>query len=213
MSTKVITHEQLILDGKYRTGVFTLKANAGNLAAGTILKKTATYTAEVKAGENAGDGVLTLDATPTGEGVQVGDYVFACTAAKDGSTPAVFSYTKPDNTTGTPVNVGAGITGELNFKITEGTEGDFEVGDKFTVTVTETMLGLLEKWAGAGDPYALLMDGADNDAKNEQHVTVFLEGTFNAELIENADEAFDKLRALGIYLVHPADAKKYPAND
>lgn len=223
-----ITHEQLILRDEYRTGLFVMKKAAGALGVGAILSKVVKLTAKsVTSGEgtdgaNTGTELLVPDATtPVLHGHQKGDYIVECVAAATATpTDAVFSVTAPDGTELGTFDVDTtGVTwaNQIKFAIADVATAEddvaFAAGDAFTVTVADEGGGELEEWDGTNKPFGLLFHEVKNVANATQKVTVFLEGEFNADLIEGADDAFDDLRALGIYLTHPVDGDKYPIEE
>lgn len=84
-------------------------------------------------GDNAGNGVMTLDGTPYGAGIVAGDYRVECaTAAANGGT---FNVIDPTGNVVGQATVGVAYVGPLRFTIADGAN-DFAVGDGFTVSVS-----------------------------------------------------------------------------
>lgn len=226
MST-TINHKQVVLDGNYRTTVLQLEAIESALPAFTVLGKrlsdgaiTATAVAD---GDNTGDGTLTMDvSTPTLTGVKTGAYKVKVTRAyeAEGSVAGAFTVTDPaGNAVGTAGEIGTAWTTQLKFTLAEGENTKFDVGDFFIITVVQTLAGDLVAWDpeandGRQVPYAILAE--DAEAGDEQFVSVYLSGRFNADEIVvpegyTAENVFDGLREKGILLVHQADIGRNPA--
>ncbi|MFN3624620.1 MAG: phage tail sheath subtilisin-like domain-containing protein [Hyphomicrobium sp.] len=86
-------------------------------------------------GDNAGNGAMTLDATPYGAGIVAGDYRVECvTAAANGGT---FNVIDPSGNVVGQATVGVAYAGPIKFTIADGAT-DFAVGDGFTVSVAIT---------------------------------------------------------------------------
>ncbi|NCB01606.1 MAG: hypothetical protein EOM67_05500 [Spirochaetia bacterium] len=230
-----ITHKQFIL-GDYRTAVMKLGATVSLLLANTILGKkmiSAGTVAPDGAGTssaNTGTGTLVLNATtPLLVGAKAGTYTAKCTtAATSTPTDAIFTVYDPSG-----VSIGttdAGVSGntfakQIKFVVTDkATAGDevaFVVGDGFAIPVVSLGAdGELAVWNpdaidGSQIPYAILAEDAPINVAT-QNISVFIEGTFNADEAVVSDgvavkQAFDSLREKGIFLIHQADNGRYAA--
>lgn len=144
-----------------------------------------------------GNGTLTLYRTL--DGVQVGTYILACTAAA--TNAGTFSVTAPDGTALAPATVGVRYTqGGLDFRLNDGAT-DFVVGDAFTIAVTR---GKVRGWDpastdGSGSAaVGVLWDAVDASSADKPGVMITRASVINtSELIWDSDvNASQKITAL-----------------
>lgn len=93
-----------------------------------------------------------------------------------------------------------------------------------TVLGKVTATGLLKPWAPAGEtpdgseiPYGILVRDAAIGT-DEQTVSVYIKGTFNADGINlpsgsTAEDVYDGLRAVGIYLFDQVDKNRHAVEE
>lgn len=231
--TKIITHEQFVIDGKYRTAVLELEKTAVPIPARTILAKMENNPISVSAavaagagdgGANTGGGTCTIDvSTPSLDGVKNGTYTVEVTKAyvSEGTVAGEFKVTDPLGAVLGTETIGTTWADEIKFKLAEsGTK--FVVGDAFTIKVERIKhIGRLVAWNpektdGSEVPYGILKEDAPADSENTQPVSVYIEGLFNADLAlvpdgADVDAAFDGLREKGIILLHQVDKDRNPS--
>lgn len=123
-----------IVDGEVDAVIIT-KPGFGYTHATIAVESTPPTVTRVADQANGGNGLLTLAGTPYSGSVKPGVYVVTCTAAA--ANGGTFSVLDPDGVALANASVGVAYDGPVKFTIADGAD-DFEVGDKFRITVAIT---------------------------------------------------------------------------
>lgn len=163
-----------------------------------------------------GDGNGTMTEIEGRRGLKVGNYVVTCTVAPAATSHGgTFSVVDPDGkiigTLVLPDTLGGNAVfthDQITFKITDGTD-NFEVGDSFTITISNhpRQVKLLDKTAtdGSSVPYAVLAEAVDASSAAKKAIA-YLEGQFNERQLVFAsgtdiEDVRDAMRDVGLIAV------------
>jgi hypothetical protein len=169
VTSDFLCHEEA---AQYSREAVTIANGAGVLTPGTVLGQQTknTVTEEADAG-NAGDG--DIGTVTLGTKAEPGVYTLECiAAATDGGT---FSVVAPSGYRLPDAEVAVAYAGDhLNFTIADGA-ADFEVGDKFTVTVSgdgKYDIAQYGDLTGLGEAKAVLAFETDASAADAEGIVI-----------------------------------------
>jgi hypothetical protein len=180
MATETLTHTQLLVgNGPTRTRLSKV-ASGNTLAIGAALRRKLAAAIAADAG-NTGNGAA--GAVTIGKKAKLGVYTVTCIT--EGANAGTFSVVGPDGTRYADLTIAVAYdNGHFSVTIADGAE-DFDVGDVFTVTVTDS--GEVVPYDDPDAIFAGILAEAVDASSAAAYGTSWLDGEFRRDAVTFPD--------------------------